>query len=217
MPPIRVIRPFAACLALALLSTAPGLAQEDAAPPPEAAPKPKPRKPAPKPKAETKPEPKAAAAPEAAKALWPEGASSVSETYGDWTVNCVHEPAIQCVMMQSQGDAKTGRRQFAIELKTPRDGRAEGVILMPFGQAIEPGVTFKLDDTVLGKGAPYLTCGPEGCYVPVSLPTLATDTMKSAQNLTVTAQKREGAEPTVITVPLAGFAAAFARMIAFGG
>jgi invasion protein IalB len=224
MPPIRMIRPFAALTAALLLAASPALAQEEAPAAPEAAPKPKPapRKPPPKPaaKAETKheakPEAKAAAPETAPKAVWPEGASSVSETYGDWTVNCVRDTATQCNMVQSQGDAKTGRRQFAFELKTPKDGRAEGLILMPFGQSIEAGVSFKLDETVLGKGAPYLTCGPEGCYVPISFPTLATDAMKTAQNLTVTAQKREGAEPTVITVPLNGFSAALARVLALG-
>jgi invasion protein IalB len=52
--------------------------------------------------------------------------------------------------------------------------------------------------------------------VPVSLPTLATDTMKTATSLTVSATKPDAKEPTIITVPLAGFAAAFARATAFG-
>jgi invasion protein IalB len=52
--------------------------------------------------------------------------------------------------------------------------------------------------------------------VPVSLPTLATDTMKTATNLTISATKPDAKEPTIITVPLSGFAAAFARASAFG-
>ncbi|KAB1076237.1 invasion associated locus B family protein [Methylobacterium planeticum] len=220
MPPLRGIRPFAALIALGVLAAAPARAQEEAPAAPEAAPKPKlaPRKPPPKPaaKAEPKPDAKSEAKPTTAAAVWPVGASAVSETYGDWTVNCVRETETQCNIVQTQGDAKTGRRQFAFELKAPKDGRSEGLILMPFGQSIEAGVSFTLDETALGKGAPYLTCGPEGCYVPISFPTLATDAMKTAQKLTVTAQKREGAEPTVITVPLNGFAAALARVIAFG-
>ena len=137
-------------------------------------PKPKPRVAAPKPKApETKPveaEPKPAelkpadAAPAASGAIlepvspavWPNGARSLSESYGDWSLNCTKEgDSPDCVVIQSQGDRKTGRRQFSIELRAPKDGRAEGLILMPFGLQIEPGVTFKLDDRGLGKGAPY--------------------------------------------------------------
>ena len=203
---------------------------QDAAPEaaPEAAapkPKPRPRKPAPKPKEEAK-EPAGAATggpvlePAAAAsgpAQWPAGARSVSESYGDWTMNCNREEArTDCVIIQSQGDRRSGKRLFSVELRTPKDGKTEGLILMPFGLQIEPGVTFKLDDRALGKGAPFSTCVADGCLVPISLPTLATDTMKTAQNLTVTAKKPDVEEPQVITVPLSGFAAAFARASAFG-
>lgn len=204
---------------------------QDAAPEPEAAApadKPKPRRPAPAPKPVAKPAPKAVEKPAAvaaapAKPVWPEGANAVSEVYGDWTVNCARpqdtpagQPAV-CSLMQSQGDPKSGRRTFAFELRAPKDGRAEGVILMPFGLSIEPGVSFKLDDTVLGKGAVFSTCGGDGCFVPISLPTLATDTMRTAGTLTISAQKANEKDPILIKVPLAGFAPAFDRMVGFGG
>ncbi|MFJ7436104.1 invasion associated locus B family protein [Methylorubrum thiocyanatum] len=201
-----------------------------AAPAPEAAPsepaakpKPRPRRPAPK-----KEEPKESASqppsgtvlePAAASgsAQWPAGASSVSESYGDWTMNCNRaEARTDCVIIQSQGDRRTGKRLFSIELRPPKDGKSEGLILMPFGLQIEPGVSFKLDDRQLGKGAPFSFCVSDGCLVPVSLPTLATDTMKTATNLTISATKPDAKEPTIITVPLSGFAAAFARASAFG-
>ncbi|GBU17076.1 MULTISPECIES: invasion associated locus B family protein [Methylobacterium] len=205
---------------ISLVLGAGSVSAQEAAPEPEAAApaeKPKPKRPAPKPVAKSAP--KAEAKPtEKAKAAWPEGASAVSEVYGDWTVNCSRaESGSTCSLMQSQGDAKTGRRSFAVELKAPKEGRAEGVILMPFGFAIEPGVAFKLDDTNLGKGAPFSTCAGDGCLVPISLPTLATDTMRTAKTLAIAAQKPGEKEPTVINVPLAGFAPAFDRMIALGG
>jgi invasion protein IalB len=124
-------------------------------------------------------------------------------------------------VVQSQGDSKTGRRKFGFELSAPKDGRAEGVILMPFGLAIDPGVTFKLDEQALGKGAPYSTCTNDGCLVPISFPTLATDGMRNAKTLIVTGQKSNdragGTEAATINVPLAGFAQAFDRAIALGG
>ncbi|MCE4222690.1 invasion associated locus B family protein [Methylobacterium sp. C25] len=153
-----------------------------------------------------------------AKVQWPNGARSVSESYGDWTMNCNREGSqTDCVVIQSQGDRRTGRRQFSVELRAPKDGRAEGLILMPFGMQIEPGVSFKLDDRTLGKGAPFSYCVNDGCLVPISLPTLATDTMKTAQTMSVSGMKQDAKEPTTISVPLAGFAAAFARAAAFGG
>jgi invasion protein IalB len=206
-------------------------AATEAAPDEAPKPKPKPRRPPPaaakpKPAEEAKDtkEPAASAGtvlePAAAAsgpAQWPAGARSVSESYGDWTMNCTREDnRTDCVIIQSQGDRRTGKRLFSVELRVPKDGRTEGLILMPFGLQIEPGVTFKLDDRALGKGAPYSYCVADGCLVPISLPTLATDAMKTAQSLTVTAKKPDSEEPTVITVPLSGFAAAYARSAAFG-
>ncbi len=92
---------------------------------------------------------------------------------------------------------------------------------MPFGLSIEAGVTFKLDEQALGKGAPYSTCTSDGCLVPISFPTLATDGMRNAKALVVMGQKSSdkagGTEPATISVPLAGFAQAFDRALAFGG
>jgi invasion protein IalB len=211
----------AALLAALLLSDP--VAAQDAAPEeaPAAAPKPKP-KPAPKPKpkaaekAAEKPVEKPAEA--AAPAIWPAGADTVSETYGEWTTNCARaETRTSCLVTQSQGDRQSGRRQFVFELRTPQEGRAEGLIMMPFGLNIETGVTFKLDEAVLGKGAPYTTCTSEGCLVPISFPTLATDAMKTAKALVVSAQKANSTESVTVTLPLGGFNAAFARAAALGG
>lgn len=189
---------------------------EDAPAISEAAPKPKPRpkpKPAPKPAAPAAAAPAPALAP--AKASWPEGASALSESYGDWSINCSREEqATICSVVQAQGSKRENKREFAIELKTTANDRTDGLILMPFGFQIEPGLNFKIDDAVLGKGAPYYTCSSEGCLVPVSLPVLATDTMKTAKNLFILALKQDATEPTTITVPLNGFGTALARATA---
>lgn len=222
---------LAAAVLLAGLGLAahPARAQEaepEAAPAAEEKPKPRP-KPVPRPKpAPAKPAEKAAEKPAEAKpaearaeskATWPAGADTVTETYGDWTTSCARaEARVVCMVMQTQGDKSTGRRQFAFELRTPKEGRADGVILMPFGLAIEPGVTFKLDEATLGKGAFFVSCTAEGCLVPISFPTLATDTMKTAKALVVSAKKSGNDEAVTITLPLAGFAAAFERAAALG-
>ncbi len=232
MPPLfrKTVPPAALLLAGVMALAWPSItAAQDAGDPapaaePAAKPKPRPRKPAPK-KEEAKEsashagngtvlEPATGAS---GPAHWPPGATSVSESYGDWTMNCNRaEARTDCVIIQSQGDRRTGKRLFSVELRPPRDGKSEGLILMPFGLQIEPGVGFKLDDRQLGKGAPFSFCVSDGCLVPISLPTLATDAMKTATSLTISATKPDAKEPTVITVPLSGFAAAFARAGAFG-
>ncbi|MCF4127139.1 invasion associated locus B family protein [Methylobacterium sp. SyP6R] len=209
---------LASLLVLAALVAGPARAQEEPAgeapaaeAPPAHKPAPKPRRPAPKPA----PAPKAEAAPAAVAAptgAWPNGASAVSEVYGDWTISCTRDnDKRQCQLLQAQGVAQTGQRRFSIELNAPQDGRSTGLLLMPLGLSIDPGVTFKLDDATLGKGAPYTSCVQAGCIVPISFPTVATDAMKTAVNLRVTGTKPNG-EAETITVPLAGFAAALARM-----
>ncbi len=209
--------------------------------PPKARAKPRPKPVAPKPAAkpapaeaksapaEAKPAPAeaksapaeaapAAAASAPAHAAWPTGASTVSESYGDWTMTCTRpSEKITCIVAQSQGDSQTGRRKFGFELQTPANGRSEGIVLMPFGLSIEPGVTFKLDEQALGKGAPYTACGPDGCFVPISFPTLALDGMRAAKTLLVIGQKSGGSDATTITVPLKGFAQALDRAVALSG
>ncbi|MCJ2059339.1 invasion associated locus B family protein [Methylobacterium sp. J-048] len=182
--------------------------------PAKAKPKPKPKPPAPKPAAK----PAAAATPAPAHATWPTGASTVSESYGDWTMTCTRpSEKVTCIVAQSQGDSQTGRRKFGVELQTPIDGRSEGIVLMPFGLSIESGVTFKLDEQTLGKGAPYSLCVSDGCLVPISFPALALDGMRNAKTLLVTGQKASGTEPATITVPLEGFPQALDRAVALSG
>ena len=209
-------------------------AEPDAGAPAEAAPKarpkPKPRPVAPKPAAKpteavksTETKPAEAATPAAhgsaaVHAAWPTGASTVSESYGDWTMTCTRpNEKVTCIVAQSQGDSQTGRRKFAVELQTPADGRSEGLVLMPFGLSIEPGVTFKLDEQTLGKGAPYTMCSVDGCFVPISFPTLALDGMRNAKKLLVTGQKASGSDPATIEVPLTGFSQALDRAVGLSG
>jgi len=221
-PHTAVVFGLTVSLALLPFAIAPALAQDTGEPEAPTVTTPK-AKPKPKPVPTTKPAPAAKSAPTTAEqistAVWPAGASSVSEVYGDWTVVCAREGSGSptCTLMQAQGSKTDGRRSFAIELRAPAEGRAAGLILMPLGVNIEGGVQFKLDEATLGQGAPYLSCSQEGCIVPVSFPTLATDTMKTSKALTVTATRPDAKEPVVITVPLGGFAPALARAAALSG
>lgn len=149
--------------------------------------------------------------------LFPNGATSISETFGDWTVDCrAADGRKACLLSQSQGDNRSGQRVFAIELRGPRDGRSEGTILMPFGLRLENGAVLKLDDKDLGQGVRFSTCIPAGCLLPVSFPTVATDALKTGQRLTVAALSLSTHEAVSFNVSLNGFAAAFARTAQLG-
>jgi invasion protein IalB len=94
----------------------------------------------------------------------PNGASSINETYGDWTVNCrLLEGQKQCLLLQAQGDTQTKQRIFEIQLRTPKDGKTDGTILMPFGLKLDSGAILSLDDKDLGQGLHFSTCTAACC------------------------------------------------------
>lgn len=151
--------------------------------------------------------------PAAQNATLPNGASAINETYGDWTVECrINNGQRLCVLIQSQGNSQTGQRVFAIELRSPKDGRTEGTILMPFGMKLENGAVLRLDDKDLGQGLRFSTCLAQGCLLPVSFPTVATDALKTGKALTVAALNLSNNEAVSFNVSLNGFAAAFERI-----
>jgi invasion protein IalB len=143
----------------------------------------------------------------------PNGASSINETYGDWSVNCrMIEGQKLCLLGHVQANSQNGQRLFAVDLRTPKDGKTEGTIVMPFGLKLESGAVMKLDDKDLGQGLRFSTCVPQGCLMPVSLPAAATDAMKKGKTLTVASLNLSGGDVVSFNVPLAGFAAAIARV-----
>lgn len=153
-----------------------------------------------------------ALAPPAIESL-PGGASSVQETYGAWTVNCrIVENRKTCTLSQMRGNQQTGQRSFAIELRTPADGKTEGVLVLPFGLALSAGVKLALDEKSLGQTVPFSTCVPDGCLAPVSFPTVATDAIRKGKAMTITVAPSGGGEPVALAVGLEGFASALNRI-----
>lgn len=147
----------------------------------------------------------------------PNGASSINETYGDWTVDCrLSDGQKLCVLSQAQGNKETGQRTFAIELRTPKDGKIEGTILMPFGLNLDSGAILKLDDKDLDQGLRFSTCVPQGCLLPISFPTVATEAMKKAKALVVASLNLANGQAVTFNVSLNGFPAAFDRVAVLG-
>ncbi|MEH2514737.1 invasion protein IalB [Bradyrhizobium sp. AZCC 1610] len=150
--------------------------------------------------------------PAAPAATLPNGASSINETYGDWTVDCrIADGQKQCLLSQAQGNNQSGQRIFAIELHPPADGKTEGTILMPFGLNLDSGAILKLDDRDLGKGLRFSTCVPQGCLLPVSFPTVATDAIRKAGKLVVASLNLSSGDAVTFNVSLNGFGAALDR------
>jgi invasion protein IalB len=153
----------------------------------------------------------------ASAAQLPNGASSISEIYGDWAVDCrLADGRKQCRVIQIQNNSQTNQRLLEVEFRIPEDGRMDGTILLPFGLKLDPGARLKLDDETLGGGLRFLTCVPAGCLLPVSFSMTGVDAMKNGKILTVTSLNLTN-EIIAFNVPLDGFAAAIARVIELGG
>ncbi|AIN83662.1 hypothetical protein IY71_01790 [Brucella suis] len=98
----------------------------------------------------------------------PGGASTLQETYQDWTVSCQSQKdTTACVMRQEQSSAQTGQRVLTAELRNVAGGKVDGVLLMPFGLDLAKGASLKIDDTA-GPNLTFSTCLPQGCLAPVS-------------------------------------------------
>jgi invasion protein IalB len=143
----------------------------------------------------------------------PNGASAISETYGDWTLNCSTDKGAKvCTLSQAQVNNE-GQRAFAIELRIAKDGTSEGTILMPFGLKLESGVFLKLDDKELGQGLRFSTCVAQGCLLPVTFPSAGMNAIRNAKALAVGALSMSNGQSLTFKVSLNGFAVAVDRAV----
>lgn len=154
----------------------------------------------------------AIAAPAAAQQL-PNGASSLNETYGDWVVACQTQGTdLRCQMTQTQTESTSGQLFMAMEARPAPDGAMAATLLMPFGLALKQGVTLQLDEAAETMTAEFATCLPTGCLAPVQFDPPMVEALAGAKVLHLTVVAAEGQSVLPITVSLAGFAAAWARL-----
>lgn len=141
----------------------------------------------------------------------PSGASSLNETYKDWQVACALQGvATRCVLSQVQAQ-QNGQRVLAIELNAPNGNSVAATLVMPFGLALDSGVTFQVDDKPAMQPARFRTCVPAGCIVSVSFdaPTLVALRAGMALKLKATA---DGGAAIPFSISLQGFGAALDRV-----
>lgn len=141
----------------------------------------------------------------------PGGASSLSETYKDWQVACALQGAAKrCALSQVQTQ-QNGQRVLTIELNAPNGTTVSGTLVLPFGLALDSGVTFQIDDKPAMQPARFRTCVPVGCIVSVTFnaPTLVALRAGTALKLKATA---DGGAAAPFSVSLQGFGTALDRV-----
>ena len=145
----------------------------------------------------------------------PGGASSLTEAHQDWTVRCAvtaDGTAVNCGLSQEQLEKTTRKRVLLIGLNAGADGGAAGSLVLPFGLALDSGVTFQVDDGKVTSPLRFRTCLPAGCIVPINWNKASVDALRVAKTVKVAAVSDNG-QPAPFTISIAGFASALDRAV----
>ncbi|MBB5702301.1 invasion protein IalB [Ochrobactrum daejeonense] len=141
----------------------------------------------------------------------PGGASTLQETYQDWTVSCQSQKdATVCAIRQQQSSPQTGQRVLTAELRNA-GGKVEGVLLMPFGLDLAKGASLKIDEAA-GPNLAFSTCLPQGCLAPISFDAKQVAALKAGANINVTTTALSPSQPVAFKISLKGFGAALDRI-----
>jgi invasion protein IalB len=143
-----------------------------------------------------------------------DGASSLSETHGDWVINCeVVKNVKLCRMSQQQlMPENNNQRLLAIEFLPQQGSVLNGTLAMPFGLALAKAVALSVDDTKIGEPAAFSTCYVLGCVVPLKMDTAMADQLKAGTVLGVEAIAADTQQPIRFKISLKGFASALNKL-----
>lgn len=150
-----------------------------------------------------------ASAQEAASTL-PGGASSLQETYQDWSLACQGTPQTVCVITQQQMQ-QNGQRVLAIELGTSNDGGLTGNLVLPFGLRLDAGATLQVDEGATQAPLRFSTCLPAGCLVPLEFDADQLAALRAGTALKIMVQGMDASE-TALSISLRGLSAAIDRL-----
>jgi invasion protein IalB len=141
------------------------------------------------------------------------GASSISETHGDWVVNCqaVNGQKV-CLMSQQQVSRdNANQRLLAIELQAEGPDSATGTLALPFGLRLARGVALAVDDVAFGETLAFDTCYVVGCLVRLRFAGPGLEKLQKGTSLALAAVAAETGEPVSFAVSLRGFSSALQR------
>lgn len=139
------------------------------------------------------------------------GASTVQETFQDWTVSCgVQEGKKICSVSQQQVQ-NNGQRVMAIEV-IPSASDSKINLVLPFGLRLADGISYRIDNGKEAR-AEFNTCYPGGCVANLPLSNELVSGLKSGQNLILTGKAFDGGQDVPLTVSLKGFSAGLDRAV----
>lgn len=153
--------------------------------------------------------------------------SALSETFGNWQVNCqsVSNPGPNsgpnpgvgtkrvCQMSQQQVDSKSGRTVilFALDKPDAKTKVTPVTVIVPFGVDLSAGISLLVDDAALTDGQ-YLTCLPQGCVARISLDPAMMATLAKGKEMQITMKPVGDGEAARTVLSLDGFNNASTRL-----
>jgi invasion protein IalB len=144
----------------------------------------------------------------------PGGASALQEAHGDWRVACeLQNGQKACTLSQQIMDKDSRQRILAIELSAGTPNAADGTLALPFGLALDKGITLQVDESAAGPALSFRTCLPAGCIVTVAFDAKKIAALRAGTTLTVKATG-DNAQEVSFGISLNGFASALDRTAA---
>lgn len=143
----------------------------------------------------------------------PGGASSLVETYEDWTVACQASGEVtSCVVRQVQSNNQTQQVVLTAEIAKTPDGKFAGALMLPLGLSLAPGVQLKIGEVALGATRPFSLCVQQGCLVPLDITEDVIAKLRAGSALNITVTAGSSAQQINFAVSLKGFSKALNRI-----
>lgn len=144
-------------------------------------------------------------------ATLPGGASSLQESYEDWSVACrIVEKKRLCAASQQQMQ-ENGQRVIAIELQIAEAEGLSATLILPFGLLLDAGANLAIDEKPFGETLRYRTCIPAGCLISTRFDAAMLKDLKAGKVLNLRTTSVD-ARQTAFAISLKGFAAAMDRL-----
>lgn len=151
-----------------------------------------------------------------AAATLPNGASSLTETYGLWRVHCGLQDGKKICSMSRQEVNDQNRIVVAAEIKLDANGTVSGDLLVPFGLLVSKPVHLRVDDGKTVIESAIRSCYPGGCLVPIAFDKNFIAALRSGKQLNLAMTLAVPGEPALndLFIQLGGFSNALNRLAA---
>ncbi|AQX18021.1 MULTISPECIES: invasion associated locus B family protein [Bartonella] len=146
----------------------------------------------------------------------PNGASSLTETYGLWNVNCNLQDGKKVCFMYRQEVNDQNRVILAMNISSNSDGTLTGTLTVPFGILVSKPIRLQVDGGKNVIETNIRTCIPAGCIVPVAFDKNYVAALRAGKKLNLAMTVSTPGEPALndLFVQLSGFSDALNRFIA---